>query len=220
MLQSIFNSRLSIHLIIRHSIYPVGIITRYKLCATTDSQKVELTMKTPLITREGYEKLKQEMDYLWRQERPEVTKKVTWAASLGDRSENADYQYNKKRLREIDRRVRYLTKCLEQLKIVDYSPQQEGKVFGAWVEIENDEGDIKRFRIVGYDEIFGRKDYISIDSPMARALLKKRLAIWPSSTRRRAKPAGMSTRSNTLNRQELSERRPARLVFLAVSPYN
>ena len=93
MLQSIFNSRLSIHLIIRHSIYPVGIITRYKLCATTDSQKVELTMKTPLITREGYEKLKQEMDYLWRQERPEVTKKVTWAASLGDRSENADYQY-------------------------------------------------------------------------------------------------------------------------------
>ena len=161
MLQSIFNSRLSIHLIIRHSIYPVGIITRYKLCATTDCQKVELTMKTPLITREGYEKLKQEMDYLWRQERPEVTKKVTWAASLGDRSENADYQYNKKRLREIDRRVRYLTKCLEQLKIVDYSPQQEGKVFfGAWVEIENDEGDTKRFRIVGYDEIFGRKDYI------------------------------------------------------------
>ena len=71
------------------------------MCATTDSQKVELTMKTPLITREGYEKLKQEMDYLWRQERPEVTKKVTWAASLGDRSENADYQYNKKRLREI-----------------------------------------------------------------------------------------------------------------------
>ncbi len=66
-------------------------------------------MKTPLITREGYEKLKKEMDYLWREERPEVTKKVTWAASLGDRSENADYQYNKKRLREIDRRVRYLT---------------------------------------------------------------------------------------------------------------
>jgi len=75
----------------------------------------EPQMKTPLITREGYEKLKQEMDYLWRTERPEVTKKVTWAASLGDRSENADYQYNKKRLREIDRRVRYLTKCLENL---------------------------------------------------------------------------------------------------------
>jgi len=131
-------------------------------------------MKTKLITRGGYTLLKQELDFLWREERPEVTKKVTWAASLGDRSENADYQYNKKRLREIDRRVRYLTKCLEQLRIVDYSPQQDGKVFfGAWVEVENDAGDIKRFRIVGYDEIFGRNDYISIDSPMARALLKK-----------------------------------------------
>jgi len=131
-------------------------------------------MKTQLVTREGYNRLKEELDFLWREERPEVTKKVTWAASLGDRSENADYQYNKKRLREIDRRVRYITKSLEALRIVDYSPQQDGKVFfGAWVEIENDDGDIKRFRIVGYDEIFGRKDYISIDSPMARALLKK-----------------------------------------------
>ncbi|MGV8002353.1 transcription elongation factor GreB [Photorhabdus temperata subsp. temperata] len=131
-------------------------------------------MKTKLITREGYNKLKEELDYLWREERPEVTKKVTWAASLGDRSENADYQYNKKRLREIDRRVRYLTKSLEELRCVDYSPQQDGRVFfGAWVEIENDQGESKRFRIVGYDEIFGRKDYISIDSPMARALLKK-----------------------------------------------
>ena len=131
-------------------------------------------MKTKLITREGFNQLKAELDFLWREERPEVTKKVTWAASLGDRSENADYQYNKKRLREIDRRVRYLTKSLEQLRIVDYSPQQDGKVFfGAWVEVENDAGELKRFRIVGYDEIFGRKDYISIDSPMARALLKK-----------------------------------------------
>ncbi|WP_205953751.1 transcription elongation factor GreB [Pantoea stewartii] len=131
-------------------------------------------MRTRLITREGFNTLKAELDYLWREERPEVTKKVTWAASLGDRSENADYQYNKKRLREIDRRVRYLSKSLEQLRIVDYSPQQDGKVFfGAWVEVENDDGEVKRFRIVGYDEIFGRKDYISIDSPMARALLKK-----------------------------------------------
>ncbi|ENO3979572.1 transcription elongation factor GreB [Aeromonas veronii] len=131
-------------------------------------------MKTKLITREGYNKLKEELDFLWRQERPEVTRKVAWAASLGDRSENADYQYNKKRLREIDRRVRYLRKCLEELGIVDYAPAQEGKIFfGAWVEVENDEGETKRFRIVGYDEIFERKDYISIDSPMARALLKK-----------------------------------------------
>lgn len=130
-------------------------------------------MRTPLITREGYNRLKQELDTLWREERPEVTK-VTWAASLGDRSENADYQYNKKRLREIDRRVRYLRKSLETLRIVDYSPQQEGKVFfGARVEVENDAGDVKTFRIVGYDEIFGQKNTISIDSPMARALLKK-----------------------------------------------
>ncbi|GAD31112.1 MULTISPECIES: transcription elongation factor GreB [Photobacterium] len=131
-------------------------------------------MRTNLVTREGYNKLKQELDFLWREERPEVTKKVTWAASLGDRSENADYQYNKKRLREIDRRVRFLRKRLDVLKVIDYSPQQDGKVFfGAWVEIENDDGDQKTFRIVGPDEIYGRNDYISIDSPMARALLSK-----------------------------------------------
>ncbi|WP_045858475.1 transcription elongation factor GreB [Teredinibacter purpureus] len=131
-------------------------------------------MRTPLITQQGYKNLEIELDELWRTERPDVTKKVAWAASLGDRSENADYQYNKKRLREIDRRVRYLRKCLENLKVVEYSPQQEGKVFfGAWVSIENDGGNTLNFRIVGYDEIFGRNDYISIDSPMARALLKK-----------------------------------------------
>ncbi|AYA66290.1 transcription elongation factor GreB [Alteromonas sp. RKMC-009] len=131
-------------------------------------------MRTPLITRNGYRKLQAELDHLWREERPETTRKVTWAASLGDRSENADYQYNKKRLREIDRRVRYLRKCLENLKVVDYSPQQEGKVFfGAWVEIENEDGKTMTLRIVGYDEIFGRKDYISVDAPMARALIGK-----------------------------------------------
>lgn len=153
--------------------------TMAKIPSKTTQPAIQATgtdkpMKTKLITREGYNQLRQEHDTLWREERPETTKKVAWAASLGDRSENADYQYNKKRLREIDRRVRYLRKCLEELTIVDYSPAQEGKVFfGAWVEVENDEGETKRFRIVGYDEIFGRKDYISIDSPMARALLKK-----------------------------------------------
>lgn len=86
-------------------------------------------MKTNLITREGYDKLKKELDFLWREERPEITKKVTWAASLGDRSENADYQYNKKRLREIDRRVRYLRKRLEIVKVVDYSPSKMAKCF-------------------------------------------------------------------------------------------
>lgn len=131
-------------------------------------------MKTALITPEGLEKLKAELDHLWRVERPDTTQKVSWAASLGDRSENADYHYNKKRLREIDRRILYLRKCIDDLKVVNYSPFQEGKVlFGAWVEIENNKGYKKRFRIVGYDEIFDTKDYISIDSPMAHALMKK-----------------------------------------------
>jgi len=134
------------------------------------------SMSTKLITRAGHVQLQAELHQLWKVERPDVTLKVTWAASLGDRSENADYQYNKKRLREIDRRVRYLTKSLELLRIVDYVPEQEGRVFfGAWVQVENEAGEQLRFRVVGYDEIFGRKDYISIDSPMARALLKKQV---------------------------------------------
>lgn len=131
-------------------------------------------MKTLLITPEGLEKLKAELDHLWRVERPDTTQKVSWAASLGDRSENADYHYNKKRLREIDRRLLYLRKCIDDLKVVEYSPFQEGKVmFGAWVEIENNKGKKIRFRIVGSEEIQNAKDYISIDSPMAIALMKK-----------------------------------------------
>ncbi|MBA4300197.1 transcription elongation factor GreB [Algoriphagus alkaliphilus] len=131
-------------------------------------------MKTMWITPEGLEKVKSELDHLWKVERPETTQKVAWAASLGDRSENADYHYNKKRLREIDKRVHYLRKCLDDLKVIHYTPYQEGKVmFGAWVEIENTKGQKIRFRIVGGEEIFERRDYISIDSPMAHALLKK-----------------------------------------------
>ena len=134
------------------------------------------TMRTNLISREGYQALKVELDHLWREKRPEVTKIVGWAASLGDRSENADYQYNKKLLREIDRRIRFLRKRIEDLTVVDYSSEQDGKVFfGAWVSIENENGEQNRFRVVGIDEIYARKDYISIDSPMARALLKKQI---------------------------------------------
>lgn len=133
-------------------------------------------MRAKLITRAGFEALKAEMEQLWRFERPEVTRKVTWAASLGDRSENADYQYNKKRLREIDRRFRYLERRSRELQVVDYSPEQEGRVFfGAWVEVENDDGETRHFRIVGYDELDLDRRYISIDSPMARALLKKQV---------------------------------------------
>ncbi len=131
-------------------------------------------MKTLLITPEGLEKLKAELDQLWRVERPDTTQKVSWAASLGDRSENADYHYNKKRLREIDRRILYLRKCIDDLKVVNYSSFQEGKVmFGAWVEVENPKGLTKRLRIVGSEEILNTKDYISMDSPMAHALLNK-----------------------------------------------
>jgi transcription elongation factor GreB len=132
-------------------------------------------LKTKLITPEGYKKLHDEHDEIWLKQRPEITRIVTWAASLGDRSENADYQYNKKKLREIDRRVRFLRKLLPELKIISYSKGQEGRVFfGAWVEIENDAGEVKKFRIVGPEEIYGNViGYISIDSPMARALLKK-----------------------------------------------
>lgn len=131
-------------------------------------------MKNMLITPEGLDELKAELDHLWRVERPDITQKVSWAASLGDRSENADYHYNKKRLREIDKRILYLRKCLDNLKVVPYSPFQEGQVlFGAWVEITNDKGLTNRFRLVGSEELRGRKDYVSMDSPMAQALWKK-----------------------------------------------
>lgn len=127
-----------------------------------------------MITPEGMEKLKEELSYLWRVERPETTKKVSWAASLGDRSENADYHYNKKRLREIDKRLLYLRRCIDNFQVIEYHPHQEGKVmFGAWITIENNLGLKKRLRIVGYEELIGNKDYISIDSPIAQALLKK-----------------------------------------------
>ncbi|NUF31963.1 transcription elongation factor GreB [Acinetobacter oleivorans] len=134
-------------------------------------------MKSNLITRSGHDKLVAELKQLWHEERPEITKKVNWAASLGDRSENADYQYNKQLLRKIDRRVRYLGKRLEELKIIDYAPEQDGKVyFGAWVEIENEEGEQKTLRIVGIDEIYDHHpQHISIESPMARALLGKQV---------------------------------------------
>ena len=133
-------------------------------------------MKSNLITRNGHDLLVAELKKLWHDERPEITKKVNWAASLGDRSENADYQYNKQLLRKIDRRVRYLGKRLEELKIVDFVPEQEGKVyFGAWVELENEQGDIVRYRIVGTDEIDTKNNYITIDSPMARALIGKQV---------------------------------------------
>ncbi|WP_067522563.1 transcription elongation factor GreB [Endozoicomonas ascidiicola] len=130
--------------------------------------------RSPLITLAGKETLEQELKYLWRTKRPEVTQAVSEAAALGDRSENAEYKEGKRLLREIDRRIRFLTKRLEVLKVVEYSPEQEGKAFfGAWVELEGEEGDILQCRIVGADEIDMKKNHITIDSPMARALVGK-----------------------------------------------
>ena len=131
-------------------------------------------MDTNVITPEGYAELQQELDHLWRKERPEITKLVQWAASLGDRSENADYQYNKKRLREIDRRVRFLRSRLDKLRVVEYNSVQEGKVFfGAWVTLIDKNDNTLFFRIVGPDEIYGKKDYVSVNAPVARACLGK-----------------------------------------------
>ncbi|MGL5799757.1 MAG: transcription elongation factor GreB [Plesiomonas sp.] len=132
------------------------------------------TTKAHYITREGWLALDKELKYLWKIERPQVTQAVSEAAAMGDRSENAEYIYGKKRLREIDRRVRFLSKRLDILKIIDPSPQQEGKVFfGAWVTLENEQGVESCYRIVGADEFDPAKNWISINSPVARALIGK-----------------------------------------------
>ena len=133
-------------------------------------------MKTNLITRPGWQKLDDELKYLWKIKRPQVTQAVSEAAALGDRSENAEYKEGKRELRSIDRRVRFLVKRLDELKIVDHGPEQNGKVFfGAYVELENEAGDVVRYRIVGPDEIDTKNNHITIDSPMARALIGKQM---------------------------------------------
>ena len=131
---------------------------------------------TALITREGHARLKAELDELWRSKRPEVVKALAAAAAEGDRSENAEYTYRKKQLGEIDRRVRYLTKRLESLRVVDAPPSDRDAVFfGAYVTLENTAtGEMVLYRIVGPDETDATRGWISIDSPLARAMLKKR----------------------------------------------
>ncbi len=131
---------------------------------------------SPYITEEGAQALQQELKHLWKEERPQVTAAVSEAAKNGDRSENGDYIYGKRRLREIDRRVRYLSKRLDEVTIVDRAPPQRDKVFfGAWVTLEDETGGEKRFRIVGADEFDLKKDKISVDSPVARGVLGKRV---------------------------------------------
>jgi len=132
---------------------------------------------TAIITREGFERLKSELDHLWHTVRPEVVKALAAAAAEGDRSENAEYTYRKKQLGEIDRRARYLSKRIPVLQVVEaVASQRDAVFFGATMEIENVEtGETVRYRIVGPDETDARKGWISIDSPMARAVLKKRV---------------------------------------------
>jgi transcription elongation factor GreB len=126
------------------------------------------------ITPEGARRLNQELDELWRVERPRVTQAVSEAAAQGDRSENAEYTYGKRRLREIDRRVRFLRKRLDGMVIVDKPPSDPKRVFfGAWVSLESEDGTLTRHRIVGPDEFDAAPGYISMDSPLARALMKK-----------------------------------------------
>src|SRR5690606_1152427 len=131
---------------------------------------------SPYITPAGEAALRAELDQLWRVERPVVTRSVSEAAAQGDRSENAEYTYGKKRLREIDRRVRFLRKRLEVLKVVRELPTDRSKVyFGAWVELVDEQDQSLRLRLVGPDEIDPARHYISIDSVMGRALLGKPL---------------------------------------------
>ena len=127
------------------------------------------------ITPEGARRLRAELDDLWRVQRPQVTRAVSEAAAQGDRSENAEYIYGKKQLREIDRRVRFLRKRLDGMVVVDRPPDDPDRIFfGAWVQLVDDEGAERELRIVGPDEIDPARGYVSMDSPLARALMGRR----------------------------------------------
>ena len=127
------------------------------------------------ITPVGYAKLKKEFLYLLNVERPELVKTVAWAASNGDRSENADYKYGKRRLREIDRRLRFLTKRMDYAEIIDPAGRDSDQVFfGATVSVEDQSGQQHTYSIVGMDEVDLARGRVSWISPIARALMKAR----------------------------------------------
>jgi transcription elongation factor GreB len=132
------------------------------------------------ITPEGVRRLQDELNQLWQEERPRVTQAVAEAAAQGDRSENAEYTYGKKRLHEIDRRVRFLRKRLEGMAIVDPAADLGRRdlkrvYFGAWVQVESAGGELRCYRIVGPDEFDMAEEYISMDSPLGRSLLGRHL---------------------------------------------
>jgi transcription elongation factor GreB len=131
--------------------------------------------RSPYITRGGYDRLTAELDGLWARRR-DVVQHLSAAAAEGDRSENAEYIYRKKQLRELDRRIRYLQKRLPSLKVVELPESERDQVFfGAWVTLEDGDGESVTYRIVGADEFDPKRRWISVDSPMARALLKRRI---------------------------------------------
>ena len=133
---------------------------------------------TALITQDGRERLRAELQDLWQVRRPQVVRALSAAAAEGDRSENAEYIYRKKQLGEIDRRVRYLSKRLEVLKVPEQDKSPRDRIFfSAWFELENEDGAVRRYRIVGPDETDARLNWISIDSPLARAALNKSVAL-------------------------------------------
>lgn len=126
------------------------------------------------ITPRGAQRLREELDHLWRVLRPQVTQAVQEAAAQGDRSENAEYIYGKRQLREIDRRVRFLRQRLDGMVVVDKPPSDRSRVFfGAWVKLEDDDGAEVEYRVVGPDEFDASTGCISMDSPLGRALLRK-----------------------------------------------
>lgn len=130
--------------------------------------------KNNYISPQGHKKLITELEQLLKTERPEVTRLVQWAASNGDRSENADYLYGKKRLREIDRRIRFLNQRLDSAVVVDPEKINSDKIqFGATIEVMDEEGVTKRFTIVGVDEVDTAKSRISWQSPIGKTLLGK-----------------------------------------------
>lgn len=132
--------------------------------------------RSSLITEAGAVRLRNELADLWKNKRPEVTRAISAAAAEGDRSENAEYIYRKKQLREMDRRIRYLQKRTAEMKVVEHKPSDLSRVFfGATVELEDEQGQLYNYRLVGSDEFDFKPEYISIDSPMARALLKKQV---------------------------------------------
>lgn len=131
---------------------------------------------SPYITANGEAALRNELRELWRLRRQDVVPALSAAAAEGDRSENAEYIYRKKQLAEIDRRIRYLSRRLDQVEVVRRAPPSRDRVFfSAFVVLENEAGENLRYRIVGADEINAAKGYISVDSPLAKALLGKQV---------------------------------------------